>query len=374
VGAKAIAFAAFRRTHAFLGLQMMTQIFTILCMFYFSWHCRQTQGGDGYVNWEHAYLPLHWQCMLRAAFCSFWLKDVIIAMMLFRKFRKYELQMPWLSRIADYSFLIFEIPLVATMLPNGLTEDILRIPPFKEGALRILIAFLGAVIWLRLLVLISGLEVLSLGPRILPIAKTLGEMTPFLFVMTFFFCAAFTVSYAMTEITASSLLLDTYRMAFAGEYARKMFFTSHYLHHQDLQEEDDWGHIEWGFRFFIYSIAGILIMVALNNIFIGIMSSTYDEHQECAWSLFVRHRATWALDYSLLFEECSQDEHLWVCVPVKEEVEQREDHSIHSKMETVKDQLERKLQQILDNLGHLEHTEESQTNPPPSRTRMLPAL
>merc|ERR1712113_1281131 len=119
--------------------------------------------------------------------------------------------------------------------------------------------------------------------------------------MFFFFGAASTVGYCLTNDSMSKLFLQTYQMAFAGEYNEEMFFNA----------GDDTRGVDWGSRFLIYCVAGIVIMVALNNIFIGIMSNKFDYFEERCISLFVRHRARMALDYSLLGGYTNRSDHLW---------------------------------------------------------------
>merc|ERR1740120_309794 len=84
---------------------------------------------------------------------------------------------------------------------------------FKFG-LRKFIAFLGAVVWLRMLALMSGFEAFNLGRRILPIVKTLSEIWTFLFIVFFFFGASYTVSYSMTNQLMTEIWLGTYKMSF----------------------------------------------------------------------------------------------------------------------------------------------------------------
>merc|ERR1711972_741667 len=77
--------------------------------------------------------------------------------------------------------------------------------------------------------------------------------------------------------------------------------------------------MDWGSRFMIYCVMGIVIMVALSNIFIGLMSNTYDHFQERATRLFVRQRAWVALENALLrwyffgISAADQEGCLWIC-------------------------------------------------------------
>merc|ERR1719461_348516 len=111
--------------------------------------------------------------------------------------------------------------------------------------------------------------------------------------MMFFFGAASTVSFAVTDVWLERLMIDTYGLAFAGQYAPRMFFME-----EDPSNEHSFS-LEWVLRFLVYVSFGILIMVALNNIFIGIMGNAYDYHKEKVSCLLVRQRASVALDAAL---------------------------------------------------------------------------
>merc|ERR1719210_2920307 len=74
---------------------------------------------------------------------------------------------------------------------------------------------------------------------------------------------------------------------------------------------EDGIHFEWFLRFGAYCFFGIIIMTALNNIFIGIMSNTYDYYQERTSRMLVRLRASVALDYALLTGFPTEQKILW---------------------------------------------------------------
>merc|ERR1712038_1714772 len=70
-------------------------------------------------------------------------------------------------------------------------------------------------------------------------------------------------------------------------------------------------------------------MVACNNIFIGVMSSTFNQFEEKAPYIFVQNRARIAFEYLLLRGICgleigNADDYLWICRPFDDEVLQGE--------------------------------------------------
>merc|ERR1711920_424540 len=87
----------------------------------------------------------------------------------------------------------------------------------------------------------------------------------------------------------------------------------------------DYDDVDWLARLVFYCIFGIVIMVALDNIFIAILSKWYHYYNDSATSLFVQRRARWALDYSLLkslltrlfgrMDGEDRDKYLWSCTP-----------------------------------------------------------
>merc|ERR1711920_1055497 len=136
--------------------------------------------------------------------------------------------------------------------------------------------------------------------------------------MLFFFGAAFTAGYCLTNNPMSELFLQTYQMAFAGNYSEGMFFHEHDDDHPDAQG------VDWVSRFSIYCVSGIVIMVALNNIFIGIISNKFDHFRERRMSLFVRHRARMALDYSLLGRYTKRNDYLWFSTEIRGDSSEKE--------------------------------------------------
>merc|ERR1740121_1434583 len=108
-------------------------------------------------------------------------------------------------------------------------------------------------------------------------------------------------------------------MAFVGEYPRHMFFKDS---NEGGEEGDQWydSGTSWVARFITYCLFGIVIMVTLNNIFIGIVGNTYDHFQERASLLFVRQRALTALEYVVMWPMVDEISHLWCCtVPESDE-------------------------------------------------------
>merc|ERR1712232_367713 len=125
--------------------------------------------------------------------------------------------------------------------------------------------------------------------------------------MLFFFLTCVTVAYVMTDRCLTELFLNTYRMAFAGSYEKEMFFAVESGNPINTGSE-------YTTRFFLFCAFGIIIMVALNNIFIGMMANTYDHYQTLVSALFVRQRLIAALEHFLLMGITDQEgKILWVC-------------------------------------------------------------
>merc|ERR1740121_2492543 len=93
-------------------------------------------------------------------------------------------------------------------------------------------------------------------------------------------------------------------MAFAGLYDQELFFPKNQtmMHKQAFEEgvKDD---VAFNIEFSLYVLWGILIMVALNNIFSGILGNTYDHFEGRALRLFLRQRAIFALECALFKAE-----------------------------------------------------------------------
>merc|ERR1740121_2154251 len=152
-------------------------------------------------------------------------------------------------------------------------------------------------------------------------------------------------------------------MAFAGDYTEKMYFNAKWNDEVGENLIDDSG---WKFflRFVIYCLFGVLLMVALNNIFIGIMSNTYDHFQERAGRLVVRQRAIMALDYALLTGRFDSSKMLWACIGKRgtddDDLGDRlQDVSLRSNLSDMSAKLEGKVGQvisILDTMNEKKHS------------------
>merc|ERR1712045_81636 len=108
--------------------------------------------------------------------------------------------------------------------------------------------------------------------------------------MFFFLMAAFTISYSITDQGMTDLCLKIFKLGFGGDLAEDLFFKGS----PSLVDDAFFP------RFVLYASFGIIVMVALNNIFIAIMSGAYEDNENRRSPLFVQRRATMALDYALL--------------------------------------------------------------------------
>jgi len=193
-----------------------------------------------------------------------------------------------------------------------------------------LLTFVGIIAWWSLMRELYGLAFCDLGAHILPINYAVGDSIPFLIVIFFFFGACWNVSYCWTNGTMTQLLDTCFQMSFAGQYDNSLFFDGRAARNDGLSETT-----EWILRFLIYVFFGILIMVILQNIFIGLLSDAFKRHKQRSEAYFVQFRARESLDWLFLqrfFRESLKfllkqgyDEHatLWVCCADEAEVAAR---------------------------------------------------
>merc|ERR1711920_447618 len=94
-----------------------------------------------------------------------------------------------------------------------------------------------------------------------------------------------------------------------------------------MDDDDDEKIVDKGLRFcfvfVLYAIFGIVILVALNNIFIGKMGNMFDVNEDRAMRLLVRRRAFVAFECMLLRStkelRKEQTKHLWICLGKEEQ-------------------------------------------------------
>lgn len=355
--AKAIAYAGYRKARGYTISRLLAEAINTMCILWFACLCRDLENTPG--GWINV-IPLdrHSQHIIAfVAIVLMWIANVLVCIKMFLAYRRWHWTIYFFQRrFENIACLIMEIPLIIVMVPKGFLgaphlhrcEENWLFPQVRP-----LIAALGAIIWMKVLGMLSGLEFMNLGNRIIPIRKTLGEISSFIFVMLFFLGAALTVSYAMTNQLLSSLILNTYGLAFAGNYNPLLFFAEDPENYQaDSIMEFGKRDFAWVVRFFVYCFFGILIMVGLNNIFIGIMSNTYDHNQERASRLFVRQRAFVALDYALLMGSTDNASNLWFCSSAgrgdgEDAVEDdNQNSSMRSRIDALSQRLDTKLEKL----------------------------
>lgn len=221
-----------------------------------------------------------------------------------------------------------------------------------ENALRLysrpLLGLAGALKWIVTFWRCRSFQTFSFGLRILPIVKALGEVVSFMFVMLFVFGASYQVSYAFTEEPMSNLVFNTYRMGFTGDLEDNLFLT----------DNTKFGEPQYFWEHFAYYVFAFVVMVSMTNIFIGVMSSAFDYHQERALQLFVRERIALGLRYALL-RECipgrpQEPEWLWFCYPLDDDENGVNDITFRSSLSRVKQDLSAQLSDISERLSLLE--------------------
>jgi len=145
---------------------------------------------------------------------------------------------------------------------------------FDVPPLLALVCFLR---WLKLLYTLNGF--MRFGPRILPIIATFRSSVSFC-VVIFFFVVAF--SHSGWALYVCEPIQQVYRLSLLGEYdLRHMVAENNVLHHL------------W------FIACAFLMPVALLNVFIGVMTESYDRHQDQCHTTFLQHRANLNVRYFL---------------------------------------------------------------------------
>merc|ERR1712113_1271726 len=149
-------------------------------------------------------------------------------------------------------------------------------------------------------------ETWKLGESIVPVANSLIAVAPIFFLYVFFFGAATTASFALTENSFLDTLINVVSMGFAVEYQQDLF----------LQETDTGLSWSWFGNFIMFALFGFLGWVTLNNIILTQMGTSFDHYYAKAKQSYVRFRAQYGLRYVLLFSAYRDDDknYLWFCV------------------------------------------------------------
>jgi len=141
-------------------------------------------------------------------------------------------------------------------------------------ALEIEVAFLLAAVafmrWLKLLHCLNGFS--RFGPRILPIMGTFRAMLPFCVVISFYIAA---FSHSGWALHICEPVQQVYRLSMLGEFDLRTIQNDHGRFYQNI----------W------FCICSFFMSVALLNVFVGVMSESYDRHQDASTMTFLKHRA-----------------------------------------------------------------------------------
>jgi len=185
-------------------------------------------------------------------------------------------------------------------------------------------------------------------------------MESFVIVMLFFSASTFSVSWMLQNQLASSTAFQTFQMAFAGDFVPLLFLPCD--PNGDVGNEDwdtcnksDERGVQWIGQFILHCFFGIIVVVALNNIFIGMLGNTYDNFQKRAEALFVKRRATVALDWALTWGTYDKDGFLWFCSPTRRAHLQEEDLDDQWQQDTEKAiaKLDEKVDRVLGRMDEL---------------------
>lgn len=264
---KAIVAYAFQMALPYKFVGVFAAVFDLLCWMWLNGLCRTPEGIC--EGWDAEVLII--------VSAIVWSIKAVHAVVLLHAYRKQHIGWSFLwsgSRTFELFCLCFQLPAMHHVLARNPNTG------------RYMVGLVAGSAWIRVLVILSGFETWDMGKTILPILLTMLKMVQWriLFVVSMFLASVGCVSYAMSDQDPSWLLLHVYQLAFTGDYPTKMFFSGHL-----------------GFLPLLsYALVGILIMVTLTNIFISLVGVAFQDHQDNAERIFVRHRAKNALDHALL--------------------------------------------------------------------------
>jgi len=330
---KAIAWLGYSRARYYLTLQLVLQSLCVLSYLWYGRFIRKASKVESGDLFHLSFLDGAWAHLtaFSVVACTWMLRAMVLLSELRGNWR-WGLQFFSFGKIIKCLWQLLESLVILSMFPASLlpfiSEAVIR-NDTTRALMRLALAFFQAMCWIQVLHLLCGLETCNIGVRILAIYKTFDEIWSFLLVMVFFLGSALTVSYIITDTPISLLILEIYNLGFAGEYNQDAFMDD-----DEIDKLSPSG--IWALRFFVYSLFGIVIMVSLNNIFIGILSQTYEKQRNLAAQLLVRERARVALEWSYLepwllpFKGAVRnDQFLWICAA---EAEDDDDDSSTRKM------------------------------------------
>lgn len=314
--AKAISTAAFQRARRGCVIEITLQLFSLTGITGITKEVRDT----GEVDLSKT-LPWFYYCLVVIMLT----KNLLVQVTLFIGYRRRRWTAHYfnLKRVVTVGRIWIMI-MLCTAIAFGKGER-------RDQALRPLLAVAGASKWAQVLWMLRGFQIMRLGMRILPIFHALLEVVSFLFFMVFCMLMFWQASFALNLNESHYLFLGTYRLAFLGDWDMQKDVL-------DLEEDESVTN-DWiaGWQYAGFVLGTLVMAVTLTNIFIGVMSSAFDYHQERVVEHFVRQRACIGVDYELREEVwgpfmarwgCRRRrdprDHLWFCFPQQGEDEDKE--------------------------------------------------
>jgi len=343
LAAKAIASSAYAQARNMIRVDLAMEAMSLGAITWCARSVRKRDGGSSgdFSQWQ-------WHHWLSVGIISFvFVKNALVETSLIRGYWQWGWSRDYMSRhralgwikLMLSSLLLFQFAARRTAAHRD--ED------------RALLALLGCMKWVTLLYGCRGFQHWKIGLRILPVLAALSEVASFLMVMIFFFGASYSASYALTDAKMSEIVTNTYRMQFTGELEESLFLSG------------ESGPV-WFYEHIAYFVFGFLIMAAMANIFIGIMSNAFDYYQDKVTALFVRSRASMGLDYALLRQRLflyrrggrgglSEEDYVWLCYLRKGEDDASDsDITLRSSLNALQQHVSPKLDTLLQRLDKLE--------------------
>lgn len=286
VASRAIVHTAYKRVGRYVCVDLLLQSASLCGI---SWLARSTRSGEfGRDGFQATGVT---PAALAVAFVS--ARDTLVAVCTFLGY--WRRHWSWSYLIRNRLFLLHlaaHLSLLIWMLAGHLGHEVST----AVGG-RPLVAAAGCIAWLRLMWTCRTLEIYRLGYRILPIVEALSEAGDFILIMLFFGFSCAHVAYSLSHPDTSyqDILFSVYRLGALGDFE----VPDDVLYPSD---EGDGPPSSQGFQYFAFVAFSFLLAMALTNIFIGIMSSAFDFHQDSVSVTFLRCRAARCVDAALCQE------------------------------------------------------------------------
>jgi len=144
---------------------------------------------------------------------------------------------------------------------------------------------------LRATTFLNALETAGIGRHILPVVESIKDSIPFLLFIAFALMCSTSLFWGLSNRSSFSVFRSVFRLGLLADF--------------DV-DEDVFGDIaeSFGWEYISFVLTAFLISLSLMNIFIGHMTSLYDNFQSRAAEMFVRRRAHTSMRYMLQAEGC----------------------------------------------------------------------